>query len=396
MVISGSFAATVWIIFYYPGITANLSASPIGKKWINYIQKIAQIQPFKTEGSEEGVPKNSENKRQSEESSVKVNMTEHYHFTEGLDWIKKHIRGHNDEMNTMFQSLENCISNYLAYMKRKVKIKRPIASYLLLGPTGTGKTYCAQLISKLLYPHADMVHISMGELKNSIDVNILLGAPPGTPGMEVGGQLTKPILQEKYRVILLNEIEKCHTDLHDALYDILDRGKTIERSSRQVVDFTNCVFFATANPTPEVQRLLDATMETDMKGSKWTEKIMNVLTSEMLFKRPFLARFDEIFYFSSLDEVNIAEVVCIKLAEEFQNLNIELQFADPKIIINAIDRIQPTRDLGVREMQRIVNDMIKDERARAINLNLNSVRLGLDKHGKLCLVGVECNQELAE
>ena len=135
-------------------------------------------------------------------------------LTRFAPWLKQNVRGQDETVDAVVSGLQRNLS--------LARAGRTLGAYMLVGPTGTGKTFLAQLIAQALYPDSEPVIIRMNQYKHADDVFTLLGPPPGSPGYEVGGSLTRPVLENPFRVIVLDELEKAHRDLQHCLYDILD------------------------------------------------------------------------------------------------------------------------------------------------------------------------------
>src|SRR6202045_3623286 len=179
------------------------------------------------------------------EDYTKLSSTD---FGQREEWLKGNVRGQDEAIETVVSALTS-----------EMGIARPgqlLGAFLLVGPTGTGKTFLSQLIGQALYPDSEPVILRMNQYKSQNDVQTLLGPPPGMPGYEVGGALTRPVLQNPRRVIVLDELEKAHPDIHHCLYDILDAASCREKSSGKEVDFSRCVFFGTSNSGVDVLRRL--------------------------------------------------------------------------------------------------------------------------------------------
>jgi ATP-dependent Clp protease ATP-binding subunit ClpC len=191
--------------------------------------------------------------------------------------------------------------------------KRPIGSFLFMGPTGVGKTELVKALSEFLFDTEEaMVRIDMSEYMERHAVSRLIGAPPGYVGYEEGGQLTEPVRRRPYRVILFDEIEKAHPDVFNTLLQILDDGRLTDGQGR-TVDFKNTVIIMTSNI-----------------GSEWIssladdyEKMKNRVLEELKIKfRPeFLNRIDETIVFQSLKLEEIERIVDLQMNNVRQSLS---------------------------------------------------------------------------
>jgi len=380
--ISGAFAVTIWIISQDPKLTSKLKQKPMGKRWVNFVQNTSGVIPASCDHE------NGETRK------IKLNMHEMYHFEEGERWIKYSLKGHDADIRVLFQNLELSIELYKRDIELDRVISKPIASYLILGPTGTGKTYCAELMSQLLYPEKGLLSIRMNELKNEHDVNTLLGSSTGVNGGNSNGILTRPVIQNPYRVVLFDEIDKCNPVILDSLYHILDIGKSRDKGSNKDVDFTNCIFFATANISSTVQKKLDIAKNKDLTSECWKKEVVETLTSDMGFEKSFLARFDHIFYFPQLDNLSVAEISLMELVKQYDQKGMNLIYTDPEIIVETISRLKATKDLGVRELKKVIFDMIKEPMIDALRKGISEVQLTVSDIGELSLINHKRKMEV--
>jgi ATP-dependent Clp protease ATP-binding subunit ClpC len=209
--------------------------------------------------------------------------------------------------------------------------RRPIGSFIFIGPSGVGKTELAKALAEFLFDNEDaLVRIDMSEYREQHTASRLFGAPPGYVGYEEGGQLTEAVRRRPYRVILFDEIEKAHPEVWNALLQILDDGRLTDGQGR-VVDFRNTVLIMTSNLGTEFVRksgslgfLQRAEGEEDRREK---EKIEKALKST--FRPEFLNRIDEIITFSPLSLEQMQEIVNLQMAEiqerlSEQGLNVEL------------------------------------------------------------------------
>ena len=194
--------------------------------------------------------------------------------------------------------------------------RRPIGSFIFIGPSGVGKTELAKALADFLFDDEDaLVRIDMSEYREQHSVSRLFGAPPGYVGYEEGGQLTEAVRRRPYRVVLFDEIEKAHPEVWNALLQILDDGRLTDGQGR-VVDFRNTVLIMTSNLGTEYVTkggtlgFLSSTDETD-KADK--EKIEKALKGA--FRPEFLNRIDEIILFSQLSKDDMEKIVVLQMKE---------------------------------------------------------------------------------
>jgi ATP-dependent Clp protease ATP-binding subunit ClpC len=201
--------------------------------------------------------------------------------------------------------------------------KRPIGSFIFIGPSGVGKTELAKALAEFMFDNEDaLVRLDMSEYREQHTVSRLFGAPPGYVGYEEGGQLTESVRRRPYRVILFDEIEKAHPEVWNALLQILDDGRLTDGQGR-IVDFRNTVLIMTSNlGTEYVTRagslgFLQHTGDAEERQAK--EKIEKALKGA--FRPEFLNRIDEIITFSSLTQDQMVEIVDLQMMEVAERLN---------------------------------------------------------------------------
>lgn len=245
--------------------------------------------------------------------------------------------------------------------------RRPIGSFLFLGPTGVGKTELAKTLAKALFDTEDnMIRIDMSEYMEKFAVSRLLGAPPGYVGYEEGGQLTEAVRRKPYSVLLFDEIEKAHPDVFNVLLQILDDGRVTDSQGR-TVDFKNTVIIMTSNIGS--QHLLAALSKKGEITESTRKEVMGDLRSH--FRPEFLNRIDETVLFKPLTLEEITSIVDLMLAEvrnrlADRSISIELT-EDAKAFIaeNGYDPVygaRPLRRFIQRELEtRIGRALISDE-----------------------------------
>jgi ATP-dependent Clp protease ATP-binding subunit ClpC len=201
--------------------------------------------------------------------------------------------------------------------------RRPIGSFIFIGPSGVGKTELAKALAEFMFDDADaLVRIDMSEYREQHTVSRLFGAPPGYVGYEEGGQLTEAVRRRPYRVILFDEIEKAHPEVWNALLQILDDGRLTDGQGR-VVDFRNSVLIMTSNLGTEFVRKSGSLgflqRSGDAEERQQDEKIEKALKST--FRPEFLNRIDEIITFSPLSLEQMTDIVNLQMKEVQERLS---------------------------------------------------------------------------
>ncbi|RKZ18609.1 ATP-dependent Clp protease ATP-binding subunit [bacterium] len=237
--------------------------------------------------------------------------------------------------------------------------RRPIGSFIFLGPTGVGKTELAKALAWVLFDSEDaLVRVDMSEYMEKHAVSRLIGAPPGYVGYEEGGYLTEAVLRRPYRVILFDEIEKAHPDVFNVLLQILDDGRLTDGKGR-TVDFKNTVIIMTSNIASDIiQELADNYIVL-------REKVFDALKRTM---RPeFLNRIDEIIIFRPLTLEHVKEIVDILLVDLKRRLkerNIEFEMSDSVKEFLAREGYDPA--YGARPLKRTIQRYIETPLANEI------------------------------
>ena len=240
--------------------------------------------------------------------------------------------------------------------------RRPIGSFIFLGPTGVGKTYLAKSLAYNLFDNEDnMIRIDMSEYMDKFSVTRLIGAPPGYVGYEEGGQLTEAVRRKPYSVILFDEIEKAHPDVFNTFLQILDDGRLTDGQGR-VVDFKNTLIIMTSNIGSSLI-LEDPDLSEETKTS-----VSNMLKQG--FKPEFLNRIDDIIIFKSLSLESVKDIVKQLLKDTQEKLKdkyIKLEFTNDVIDYLAVNSYDP--HYGARPLKRFIQKEIETELAKKVLSN---------------------------
>ncbi|MGC9454993.1 MAG: ATP-dependent chaperone ClpB [Phycisphaerae bacterium] len=240
--------------------------------------------------------------------------------------------------------------------------RRPIGSFIFLGPTGVGKTELCKALAELLFDTEDaMIRIDMTEFMEQHSVARLIGAPPGYVGYEEGGRLTEAVRRRPYSVVLFDEIEKAHKDVFNVLLQVLDDGRLTDGQGR-TVDFRNSIIVMTSNIASEfIQQLAEQHAE------HWEIEARLKDALKQHFRPEFLNRIDEVIVFHSLtreDLKGIVEIQVRQLAERLAERNMSIELTDPAKELLSELGWDPT--FGARPLKRVIQQKLENELARRI------------------------------
>ncbi len=247
--------------------------------------------------------------------------------------------------------------------------KRPIGSFIFLGPTGVGKTELARALAEVMFGDEDaMIRVDMSEYMEKHSTSRLVGSPPGYVGFDDGGQLTEKVRRKPYSVILLDEIEKAHPDVFNILLQVLEDGRLTDSKGR-TVDFRNTVVIMTSNVGADALKYnkyvgfnLQDNAKSDYKDMKG--KMLEEL--KKAFRPEFLNRLDEMIVFHSLEKEHLKEIVTLmteQLAKRLKEQGIDLELtpaAQDKITSEGYDPTYGARPLR-RALQKHVEDRLSEE-----------------------------------
>ena len=255
--------------------------------------------------------------------------------------------------------------------------KRPIGSYLFLGPTGVGKTELSKALAEVMFSNEDaMIRLDMSEYMESHSVSKLVGSPPGYVGFDEGGQLTERVRRKPYCVILLDEIEKAHPDVFNILLQVLEDGRLTDSKGR-TVDFRNTIIIMTSN----IGAAAAAGRNTVGFGSESKaltyERMREAMMGELkkTFSPEFLNRIDEIIVFHPLEQEQAAKIVRLMLkgvADRLRERGIDLTFSEGAVEQLSRDGFDPV--YGARPLRRAIQHQVEDSLSE--ELLSGKIRLG--------------------
>ena len=286
-------------------------------------------------------------KLEEEESNKLLRMEEFLH---------KRVIGQNEAISAVARAIRRS----RAGLK---EAKKPIGSFIFLGPTGVGKTELARTLAEFLFNSEDaLIRIDMSEYQEKFTSSRLFGAPPGYVGYEEGGQLTEKVRRRPYSVVLFDEIEKAHPDVFNVLLQVLDDGVLTDSLGRKV-DFKNTVVIMTSNiGTKMIQKGVSLGFQNDEKGGQALRRKEDVMGElKRSFSPEFLNRIDEIVIFHSLEKEHLIHILDILLHE------LNLRLIDKSVSIEVDDEVkqwlikegyEPL--YGARPMRRIIQRAIGD------------------------------------
>ena len=244
--------------------------------------------------------------------------------------------------------------------------KRPIGTFLFLGPTGVGKTELAKSLAEFMFNDEDaLIRIDMSEYMEKHNVSRLVGAPPGYVGYDEGGQLTEAVRRKPYSVVLFDEIEKAHPDVFNIMLQIFDDGRLTDSKGR-TVDFKNTLIIMTSNIGSDI--ILENTLNSlgsQQNFEDTKEKVLEVLRSR--FKPEFLNRIDETIFFRALNMQDLTKIVDIQmdyLRKLLKDQEIDFEITDDAKEFLATRGFNPV--YGARPLKRVIRQLIENPLSKQI------------------------------
>ena len=283
------------------------------------------------------------------------------------EWTR--LRGMQKELNSKVIAQETAIEKLCKAIRRsRVGLQsptKPIGTFMFLGPTGVGKTLLAKELAKIMFGSSDaMIRIDMSEYMEKFTVSRLVGAPPGYVGYEEGGQLTERVRRRPYSIVLLDEIEKAHSDVFNMLLQVMDEGRLTDSYGR-TVDFRNTVIIMTSNiGTRELKDFgmgVGFTRNERAEGKQYSREVIQKALNKK-FAPEFLNRVDEIINFDQLSKEAITTIVDIELTSIERRIkeleyNITLSDSAKSFLADKGYDVQ----YGARPLKRALQTYIEDE-----------------------------------
>ena len=282
------------------------------------------------------------------------------------DSLKQSVIGQDEAISKIVKAIQ----------RNRVGLKdpnKPIGTFMFLGPTGVGKTHLAKKLAEFMFDSAEtLIRVDMSEFMEKFTVSRLVGAPPGYVGYEEGGQLTEKVRRHPYSVVLLDEIEKAHTDVFNLLLQVMDEGRLTDSLGRKV-DFKNTIIIMTSNIGTRQLKDFGAGIgfNTSALDKTQSHSILRKALNKT-FAPEFLNRIDDIVIFDTLEKDDIFKIINIELKGIYQrvaDLGYTLQITDEAKNFVAQQGCDP--QYGARPLKRAIQQYIEDTLAEQL-LSLNS------------------------
>lgn len=279
------------------------------------------------------------------------------------DLLKKGVIGQDDAVGKIVKAIQ----------RNRVGLKdpkKPIGSFVFLGPTGVGKTHLAKQLAEALFDSTDaLIRVDMSEYMEKFAVSRLVGAPPGYVGYEEGGQLTEKVRRKPYTIVLLDEIEKAHPDVFNLLLQVLDEGRLTDSLGRNI-DFKNTIIIMTSNLGSRELKDFGRGVGFSQGNSKSDKEHAHSVVKKALnraFAPEFLNRLDDVIVFDTLDKESIFKIIDIELKGVYQrveNLGYKLKLSDTAKTFVAEKGLNT--QFGARPLKRAIQKYLEDEMAEII------------------------------
>jgi len=277
------------------------------------------------------------------------------------DDLQKHIIGQDEAI----QAISKAVRRARAGLKDP---RRPIGSFMFLGPTGVGKTELTKALARFMFGSEDaLIQLDMSEFMERHTVSRLVGAPPGYVGYEEAGQLTEALRRRPYSIVVFDEVEKAHPEAHNMLLQIMEEGHLSDARGRKV-DFRNAIVVMTSNIGAEMikrQTSLGFSLKTDdlteekLAYDEMRKKLMDSL--KRVFRPEFINRLDSVIVFRALNKEDIQAIVKLeldKVAERLKEHDISL-VATP-LALEKLAELGYDPEMGARPLKRVIQQKVED------------------------------------
>lgn len=264
-----------------------------------------------------------------------------------LQGLKEKVKGQDHVLND--------VAKIIRINMAKKSRSKPVANFLFLGPTGTGKTELAKTLANVLHGSEDsIVRFDCSELSSAdMGKTRLVGSALGYVGSEMGGQLTRPMFSNKKRIILFDEIEKAHPSIFDLFLQLMGEGRLTEQGSGKVADFTHSIVIMTSNAHAEKIVSIRESVKDEYEE---LNAIKGFLADTKSFRPELMGRIDKVAIFNPLEGMIIAEIALLKIAKLARDYGVDVKFVDPSSLVKILLENKKVSRFGIRELERIIAD----------------------------------------
>jgi ATP-dependent Clp protease ATP-binding subunit ClpA len=279
------------------------------------------------------------------------------------------------------------VARLIRLQAAKQEKDRPICNLLFLGATGTGKTELAKAIGSYLFEDEKaIIRFDCSELTAPESKSRLIGHPIGYVGSEQGGQLTRPVMANGRRVILFDEIEKAYPPVFDLFLQMMGEGRLTEQGSGKTVDYSQCIIILTSNANAdEIGKIQRETSD----YHEMVNAVKGHLAESKVFRPEILGRIDRVYVFQPLEGMVIAEIAVMKISKLAQQYGLKVQFVAPELLVRALIANEKVSRWGIRELDRILNDMLSNDMLDAREAGAKTVRVEGDLSGNVRVTAVD-------